>query len=829
MALILKWLLRGVAALAALGAAGGALAWYLVARSLPDYDGTKVLDGLEAEVTVIRDRHAVPHIRAESARDAFFALGALHAQDRLWQMELNRRAAQGRLSTLLGPRTTELDRLVKTLDLYGHASRSLEHQTAETRAALEAYAAGVNGWIRRVRREATGRGAPEFFVFGAEGIAPWTPADSLAILKAMALRLSSAARDEIRRARFLLRLPAERVADILPDPPGDVSVTVPRYASLFPGARFSAADAPATPPDPLVEAFGPAFLPERAGASNAWAVDASRSASRAPLLAADPHLWLSAPTLWYLADVQGGDLAAMGGTLPGTPAVLIGRNRRVGWGLTTVGADDADLYVERVDPANRLRYRTPEGWESFATRQIRIDREGADPVIETVRASRHGPVLERGLLGADAVVPEGHVAALRWTALTDEDRSMSAALGLMRARGVAEAVALTEDVRAPAQNVVVADVEGNIALVTAGALPLRRPDSPTRGRVPSPGWLESTAWLGMRAPDDAPRSVNPREGAVANANNRTTDAPFPRHITHGWDLPYRIRRIEKALSAEEFHSLDGFVALQGDAVSEMARAVLPLIARDLWWRGRQEVEDLSGVAARRARALALLAEWDGAMNRHWPEPLIFAEWMRQLTRRLAADELGPLMPLAAGIRPLFVERAFRDVDGAAAWCDVDKTPETETCDAMAALALDDALARLARDYGGEIAGWRWGAAHRAEHVHAPLGHVDALGALVSIRHETSGGDYTVMRGATRGDGAEPFANVHASGLRMALDFADLDRSRIVVATGQSGHPLSEHYDDLAPLWARGETIGMSMADEDARLGALGTMRLVPAR
>ncbi|MGF1553455.1 MAG: penicillin acylase family protein [Paracoccaceae bacterium] len=827
MTLALTWALRLALVAGALAAGALALGVYLVARSLPEFEGDLVVEGLGAEARVIRDSHAIPHIRAESAADAYFALGLVHAQDRLWQMELNRRTAQGRLSTLLGERTVGLDRLVKTLDLYGHARRSLPYQSEDARAALEAYAAGVNAWITHVWREAKGRGAPEFFLFGGEGLAPWQPADSLAILKVMALRLTSAARDEIRRARLALALPPARLADILPDPPGAASAVIERYGALFEGARF-AAHAPPVPPDPLVEALGPAWLPERAGASNAWVVDASRSASGAPLLASDPHLWLSAPPLWYLADLQGGDLAAMGGTLPGTPVVLIGRNRDVGWGLTTLTADDADLYVERLDPDDPARYATPEGWAAFETRPIRIEIDGAEALVETVRTTRHGPVLDRGLMGAEAVVPEGHVAALKWTALADEDRTFTAALALMRAESVTDAMAAAEEVRAPAQNVMLADRKGDIGMIAAGALPARRPGSPTRGRVPSPGWLASTDWTGLRPPEANPRFLNPREGAIANANNRVVAEPFPDHVSQSWDLPYRIQRLEKELSARAFHSLPGFTALQADAVSEMARAMLPLVARGLWWReGRDEASD-TPARARRSAALDLLAEWNGAMDRHRPEPLIFAEWMRRLTERLAADELGPLMPLAAGIRPLFVERVFRDVDGAGVWCDVDKTPEREDCDTIAAAALDDALARLAADYGARMAGWRWGAAHVAEHTHLPLGHVEPFGALLSIRQESSGGDYTVMRGATRGQGERPFANVHASGLRMALDFADLDRSRVIVATGQSGHPLSRHYDDMAELWARGDAVAMSMDDADARLGGLGELRLSPA-
>ncbi|MEM6677453.1 MAG: penicillin acylase family protein, partial [Pseudomonadota bacterium] len=735
---LLKWLLRGLGVAGVLGALALGLGYYLLGRSLPDYSATVTAAGLGAEVRIVRDRFAVPHIRAESAEDAWFALGIAHAQDRLWQMEVNRRAAQGRLSTLLGARTTALDRMVKTLDLYGHASRSLAYQSPEAQAALEAYAAGVNAWMRHLYVEAKGRGAPEFFFFGDEGLSPWTPADSLGVLKMMALRLAGAARSEIRRARFLLRLPPERVADILPDTPDGAITTLPRFEALWDGAPFP--ETAVAEIDPLLELLGPARLPERAGASNAWAVDGSRSSTRRPLMASDPHLWLSAPSLWYLAEIQGGDVAVVGGTLPGTPLVLVGRNRAIGWGLTTVGADDQDVVIERLDPEDPTRYRTPEGWASFDERRIRIERAGADPIIETVRHTRNGPVLENDLYGAEAVTPEGHVAALRWTALTDADTTFSAAFALMGAEDVRGALDLAGGVVAPAQNVIVAD-EKDVGMVLAGALPQRRPDSPTAGRVPSPGWLASTDWEGIRPAELNPRIFRPRSGAVANANNRLTDDAFPAHIAFDWDLPYRIQRIEKELSAREFHSLNGFLALQTDAVSEMARAVLPLIARELWW-GQSGSAASGGTEAERRAVLDLLRAWNGAMDRNRPEPLIFAEWMRQLTIALAEDELGPLMPLAAGLRPLFVERVFRDVDGAGIWCDIDKSEAKETCAEMAKTALDAAIARLERDYGPNPEGWRWGAAHLAEHPHMPLGFVEPLAYFVSIRHETSGGDFT---------------------------------------------------------------------------------------
>jgi len=826
MHVILKWLVRIFGVLAVLAVVGLLAAWYLVSRSLPAYEGALALAGLDGPVTIIRDANAVPHIRAASDHDAFFALGLVHAQ----------------VSELLGERTIGVDRLMKTLDLYGHASRSLEHQSTEAIGVLEAYAAGVNAWIRHVNEQALGRGAPEFFAFGA-ALAPWTPVDSLAIIKVMALRLSGGARNEVRRARTVLTLPADRVADILPEYPAPASV-VPGRAAIDPGSDRARAggwdvahlrgscSAPGNAPcagssggdDPLALALGLAPPPHMAGASNAWAVDGSRTASGKPILANDPHLWLSVPSVWHLADIRGGAISAIGGALPGAPLIAVGHNGKLGWGLTTANVDDQDLFVERLNPENPEQYLLPDGnWANFSRRAIRIEVSDGTVVTETVRATRHGPVLTGDQFDADRITPEGHVTALGWTALTDDDRSLSALIALMYADRIETAVAAAADVVAPAQNLILADRDG-VGMVVAGAIPLRSARSLSQGRVPSAGAAAENDWLGRIPFAENPRAIRPSEGVVANANNRTTDAAFPDHVTFNWARPYRIRRLEKELTTRTFHSRGGFVALQNDAISEMARSTLPLIARDLWWReGTPAIKDEN-----RRRALEMLAEWNGEMDRHGPEPLIFQEWMRALTRRLAADEMGPLFKDFDGIQALFVERVYKDIDGAAIWCDVDKTPERETCAQAASTALDDALSRLARDYGGNIEGWRWGAEHIAVHRHTPFGYVSPLNLMFNIEHETSGGDNTLLGGQTKGTGDVPFRNVHAAGLRVVYDFADLDRSAMIISTGQSGHPFSRYYDHLAEIWARGGTIPMSMDDDDARAGALGIMTLTPA-
>ena len=832
LAQLFKWLTRLFGVMAALTIGALALVWALVAGSIPDYDRDFELPaaaGLGARVDILRDLHAIPHINGEDEADVFFGLGFAHAQDRLWQMETSRRAAQGRLSELFGEPTLPVDRMMRTLDIPNLARRAVERQSPEARAALRAYSDGVNAYIRAVATEALGRGAPEFYLFSST-IAPWTPADSLSIQKLMALRLSDQAAAEIRRAALSLRLPPERLRDVLPDHPeagmleplkqARAPSRAPRtaYAALFPQARFLP---PQWPKAPTAQALPE---PERGGASNAWALGPGRAAAEAPILANDPHLWLSAPSLWYLARLQLPSGGVIGATVPGMPLVLIGRNSELAWGLTAAYVDDADVYIEKLDPEDPSRYLTPAGPQPFVTRTEYIALPDGDEVETQLRWTRHGPVIPEDQMGVGEVTPAGHVAALSWTALTAEDRSLTAGFNLMHARSIDEAREAMRDHVAPALNITVAD-RRDVGLFVAGRAPLRSLTSPGQGRLPAPGWIAANDWQGWIDYDDMPRVMRPESGAVANANNRTTDRAYPYHLSFHWGDPWRIRRLTKQLAARDFHSQDSAQALQNDAVSEMARAILPLIAADLWWTGPAAPED--PLEARRQRALEMLGDWNGEMSALAPEPLIFAEWMRRLTLRLAEDELGPAIARIEGPRPVFVERVFRNIDGAAVWCDIDKTSRVETCPEIAALALDDALGALSERYGSDPRGWRWGEAHEARMDHDVLGGFGLLGLVANIRHEVSGGDFTLQRTASSGRGAEPHVSRFGAGFRMAVDFADPDGSVFVIATGESGHPFSRHYDDLTELWRRGDAIRMSLDFQDAEAGSVGTTRLLP--
>ena len=820
MAVIFRWLMRVASlliVLAVLALIGG---YWLASRSLPDYNDTVRVPNLRAEVEIVRDNANVPHIFAQNDLDVFYGLGFAHAQDRLWQMITMRRTVQGRLSEVFGSRTVRLDRLLRRFDLATLAVQSVSALDPKTRASLDAYAAGVNARLDQINSEALGRGAPEMLLFDTP-VAPWRAADSVALVKLMALQLSGHLDAEVLRARTSLALPdLDRLADILPDAPGSGIAALPEYAALVPGLSQFAENIPMdTSPLSPFKRF------DLAGASNAWAAARDRSASGGTLLANDPHLGFTAPAIWYLARLELQSGGVIGGTIPGIPVVLTGRSAALGWGLTSSYADDQDVYIEELNPDNTEEYRTPDGFKEFVKRASIITVKDADPITLTLRWTDNGPVLPGSHYNLAAITPPGHVATVNWTALSPNDTSVAAAMAMMEAKSVQDGIAAAEGYIAPSQNVTFVDRE-TIAMKTIGALPARDPGHQSQGRMPTPGWIAQNRWQGILPFSSNPEFIAPQGGILGNTNNKTVERPFPNHVSYKWGDTQRIQRWRNLMQRRQVHTRDSFIEAQLDTVSFTARSLLPLIGAELWFTGETAPE---GTAERqRQRALVLLAGWSGEMNEHMPEPLIYAAWLRALQSRLIQDELGPLAQEFDHVEPLFIERVFRNVEGAGIWCDVLQSGPVEACPEMARLALDDALIWINETWGGQLESLRWGDAHQATHDHQTLGNVPLLRYFVNIRQSTSGGDNTLQRGRTAGSGPDPFFNVHGAGFRGVYDFADPDSSVFVTSTGQSGHFLSPHYDDLAQLWRRGEYIPMSLDQGLARAASVGITKLLPA-
>jgi penicillin amidase len=757
-----------VLVLAVCATAAGAL-WY----TLPGANGTGAIPGLSAPVEVRFDADGVPRIRAANPLDAAAALGFIHARDRMFQMELMRRAAAGRLSEIAGPATLAYDRTMRTLGLARSAVADYAALPAPAKAMLEAYARGVNAWIA-----ARGRfGAPEFLLLGAP--APWQPSDSLLWAKTMGLWLSENWRTELARQALAGKLPPDKIFQLWPpdhDPGRPEALAGPalQFAAAAGGVLAALPDFPQ-----------PFTLPPTA--SNEWAVDGTHSATGAPLLAGDPHLAFAFPGLWYLAriDTPGGVLA--GATAPGVPFIVLGRNADIAWTFTTTGADVQDVFVET--PAGDGQYQTPDGPRAFETRQETIRVRGQPDVVMTVRSTRHGPVISD--LNPP---PDGAVLAVSMANLLPGDTAAAGLLALNQAKTVAEAGQAAALITSPVQNLLVADRNG-IGLFVTGRVPVRRGGD---GSAPVPGATGAYDWDALVGGDALPHYTAPESGRLVNANERIAPPDFPVFLGRDWFGNWRAQRIRQLLDRSAKHSVDDFVRMQTDVGSVYAQQLLPRL---------RAVPPPAGAAG---RALALLTDWDGGMAMDRPQPLIFNAWLQRFRDAVLARAGVP--PADAGPGQEFV--AYVLSPAGASWCGGD-------CTAMLSDALVAAVADLAGRFGDDPAAWRWGAAHRAIFAHPLLANLPLIGDLGRISIPAPGDSSTLDRGGTGWSG---FNAVFGASFRAVYDLADLDRSRFVMAPGQSGNLLSAHARDFLVRWRDGDTI--SLAAEPARLA--GTLTLTPA-
>ena len=799
-------ILRGLLYTLAFVALLAIVAFQYLRSSLPQFSGSQHLTGaaasrLAAAVEVVRDREGIPHIYAESLLDANFALGYAHAQDRLWQMEMNRHISAGRLAELFGPASLDTDRFLRTLGIRRISEVTLGKLDAATRSLFEAYTAGVNAFIANNDKPLP----PEFILLGIQP-EPWSPVDSLAWMKMMAWDLNGSWRDELLHMQLSKRLTTRQIQEFMPPYPGDAPVRLPDlgalYGSLADAATKIAAAAPEQPPEGI--------------GSNNWVVNGSHSRSGKPLLANDPHLGLTAPAVWYLAHLDTPEGRIIGATLPGVPMVMLGRNDRIAWGFTNTGPDVQDLYIERLDPADAALYDTPDGKQRFITRNETIKVKGQADVTLAVRISRHGPIISDAFADAAKAMPKGYALAFAWTALRDDDLTAQALSKVGGARDWDSFLAAVRESHAPQQNIVYADVDGNIGFIAPGRVPLRHADNDLKGLAPAPGWQAKYDWQGFIPFDELPRQFNPASGSIATANEKITPPGYRHWISSKWEPPFRARRIAELLSAQPRHDLTSFSAMQGDVRSLYVRDVLPLLL----------AAPLASDAVR--AAAGRLRNWDGEMLRNRAEPLIVSAWLRELTRLVYADELGELFAANWSERPVFMLNVLRDFDGQGRWCDDVRTPQREVCAAMIARALDLALADLTSRYGADIGRWRWGDAHIAVSEHRPLSKQAWLAPLFELRQPVPGDTWTIDVGRNAlANQMQPYATRHAASLRGIYDLADLDNSLFMHSSGQSGNPFSPLYANFNAAWAQVQYVPMSMRRADIEQRQLGTLRLIP--
>ena len=818
MSIFLKWLIRALISFFLLVLVIAIISYNLASRSLPNYNQTLVSGKITDEVEIIRDSSNIPHIFSDNINDVFFGLGYAHAQDRFWQLNILRRSSQGRLSEIFGPKTLQFDDLVRRLDIYNLARLSLEHQSEQTKSILKAYSNGINARIVEVNSKALGRGAPEMFLYPNE-FAYWQPADSIAIFKLLALKMSGQISAEVTYAKASLILEDKQLLSaLLPDAPGKIITNLP-YTQETSSKNFSSSNYKKK----LKALFKLPSL-ELAGASNVFGATKERSAAGGTLIANDPHFELSAPSLFYLARLQLNQVGVIGASVPGTPIIISGRNEKLAWGITASYLDDQDIFIEEQNLSSPNLYRTEKGWAEFKTDEQYIKVKNSSDIKIKRKWTENGPVLPGSAFDLSSITPKNHLASLSWVGLTETDTTITSALNLMFSQNVRQGLIALEDFYSPSLNFLLVDHERMI-LKTAGKMPRRSPLNQTQGKMPSLGWKLENNWRGFWGYEANPAISSSPGDILGNTNNKITTQKFPQHVSHFWGDTQRILRWKKLMQNREVHTRESFIEAQLDTVSPTARSLLPIIGSELWYS--QPMGEKGSIQRLRFDAVSMLASWNGEMNEHLPEPLIYSAWIKFLQKNLIEDELGQLSLRFNNINPIFIEKVFRNINGASKWCDIKHSNYQETCSEIASKSLDSALQWLQEKYGKNMNALRWGDAHEAFHRNETLGDIPILKYLTNIRQSTSGGNNTLMRGKSLGIGDEPFLNVHSAIYRGVYDFADPDSSVYVISTGQSGHFLSRHYDDLGNLWRRGEYVPMSLDPKLARGASIGITTISP--
>jgi penicillin amidase len=777
----------------------------LVRASFPRTRGTIQVPGLHSSVEVLRDTQGVPQIYATDTHDLFFAQGYVHAQDRFWQMDFWRHIGSGRLSEMFGESQLETDKFLRTLGWARVVREELAALDPESLAVLDAYAEGVNAYLAQRRGPSL---SLEYAVLGllTPGYTPepWTPLHSLTWAKAMAWDLGGNMKLELERAVLLRKLGPQRLAELFPPYPAENPVIVAGpYAARTGGYTYAAELEAALPALSRVGARMQTLNTLLGGGldgigSNNWVVSGSRTTTGAPLLANDMHLAPRIPSIWYENGLHcepvspACPLEVVGYSFAGLPGVIVGHNRDIAWGVTNVGPDVQDLYLERLNPQNSDQYEVNGQWVDMTIVEETIQVAGSEPVLLTVRTTRHGPILSDvdeaygGLAAAQAgATGESYAVALRWTAL-DPTSIVRSELHLDQAHNWDEFRAALRDWDVPSQNFIYADRIGNIGYQTPGRIPIRASGD---GRLPVPGWTDAYDWTGYIPFEELPSAFNPPQGFIATANNAVVGAGYPYLITTDWDYGYRARRIVDLLEATPKISAEDFQRIHGDDFNAMGPVLVPLIEK-------LEFDEQQSHFAETAH---LLEGWDYQNRLDSAPAALFNAFWRHLLLDTFGDELPPNW-IPGGSQAFTVVRQLVQ-DPANAWWDDLRTSTLETRDDIFETALAEAVTEVEAQLGKDPARWTWGALHTITFENESLGRsgVAPIEALFNRGPFATAGGSSIVN-ATSWDPVLGYAVNWVPSQRMIVDLADFDRTLAVHTTGQSGHAYHVNYIDMADAW-----------------------------
>jgi penicillin amidase len=801
--------------------AAGIGVWLLLKRNVPVLEGQLRLPGLGAPVEILFDSYAIPHVYARDPDDAWMAVGYLHGRERLWQMEVYRRATGGRLSEMFGVATLRADKRFVALGLRRAAAAEWQTATPAVRSALEHYAAGVNVAMSEMSRW---HRPAELLLLGVEP-EPWTPADSLAVARLLAWRLAENRRGELVRGRLTRAVGAAEANRLMgslpPTAPAILDAGPRRVAESQVGDGLAGATVARAPLPPGLEWLD---VTARAGGSNSWVVSGQRTKSGRPLLANDPHLNVEMPAIWYEAHVVAAGIDVAGVTLPGAPFVIIGHNSRIAWGLTNTGADVVDFYVEDVNMSTR-QYLYRGEWLPLSSATFDIGVRGEkQPTRFEVLSTRHGPLVATESEweeppdfsgGTGRLTPRP--LALHWEALA-QGETAGAFDALDRAGNWSEFLAAVRRFGAPSQNVIYADMNGHIGYAMSGRLPIR---TASDGGTPLPGWTGEHEWAGTVPVERLPTLLDPPSGQIVTANAEV-DHRWPGVMTRDWTAPFRTMRILELLGSRTGLEPSDMKTIQADVratAADQLLAAVELAAKSARY----------GAASADARtAVDRLRLWDRQVDGR-PVVALYEAFLRAMWRRTFSDELEASVfqdLYEYGLTERYVGLyAILDDPTSHWWNDIATLERRETRDDIVLLAAEDAMVSLRQKFGDER-NWSWDQMHALTFRH-PLG----AGGFLLDWFFTRGpfpmvGDSWTVRKSTI-DARSPYATTELSSYRQVLDVGQWDRSEAVNTTGQSGHALSPHYFDQSPLWRRGEYRSFPFSRAAVEKGRASRLLLTP--
>ena len=813
-------------------------------KSFPQIDGEIHLEGLNEPVDVYRDHMGIPHIYATTSHDLFFAQGYVHAQDRFWQMDTWRHIGSGTLSEMFGKGQVETDTFLRTLGWRVTAEQEYVELDATSKSIIDSYTEGVNAYLKDHNTTAL---SLEYAILGLLSpdykIEPWTPVNSLTWGKAMAWDLRGNMDEEIARVILLKTLTPAQVAELYPVYPEDHPVIVNQIGRGAVANTISPLSAFKLPEETLATlhhntslldiALGPAG--DGIG-SNSWAISGSRTATGMPLLANDPHLGIQMPSIWYQAHLECKPVTekcpynVAGFTFAGVPGVIIGHNAKVAWGFTNVGPDVMDLYIERMNPDNPNQYEVNGEWVDFETRTETIQVVGGDPVEVTVRLTRHGPVISEsyGPLKNENTdndpefvpfkdrtgveLPEQYVIALKWTALAPST-PFEAIWGFNQAQNWEDFREAAKNFHVPAQNLLYADVDGNIGYQMPGDIPIRANGD---GMLPVPGWTDEYEWTGFIPFEELPYTFNPPEGYIVTANNRCQPWDYPYLITHDWDYGFRAQRIVDMIeNAPGKIDLAYIQSMQGDSFDANGPTYVPLLL---------ELDELSD---NEARAQSLLKDWDNQDRADSAAAAVFNAFWRHLLQNTFNDELPEERYFPDGGSRW--NEIMRTLEESSTWWD-DKTitEVRETRGDIIRNSFEQGVEELEKMLGRDPAKWNWGEMHASTFRNSTLGEsgVPPIEALFNRGPFPTGGGESIVN-ATGWSVKDGYETNWLPSMRMIVDLSHLNNSLTVHTTGQSGHAYHPHYDDMSQLWAKIEYYSMLWDEEAVTSQMEGHLVMIP--